>query len=146
MTDRPSAPASTQARAISVMSVTSGESLAKTGTPCEVLRRTASTTSADGAGSQAKTWPRSSTLGQEMFTSTIATPGAAAQLLREQRVLLDAAAGDRHDGAGAAAASQARSLLEEGVDARALQADRVDHAARASRPCAASRGPTAAPA
>ena len=102
MTDRPSAPASTQARAIAVMSVTSGESFAKTGTPGRCWRRTAATTSAAARGSQAKTWPRSSTLGQVMLTSTIARPGAAAQPVGELGVLVDAAAGDRHDGAGAA--------------------------------------------
>src|SRR6516164_10557222 len=39
--------------------------------------RTTSITAADAPGSQAKTWPRSSTFGQEMFTSTAVTPEAS---------------------------------------------------------------------
>ncbi len=55
MTDSPSAPASTQARAMAAMSVTSGLSLAKTGVPAAVLWRTAWTTPLAARGSQAKT-------------------------------------------------------------------------------------------
>ena len=73
--DRPSAPAATTASATATMSVTSGESFAKIGTPRGALSRTAPTTRAAVRGSQAKTVPRSATLGQEMFTSIIATPG-----------------------------------------------------------------------
>jgi hypothetical protein len=43
--------------------------------PGAVFLRTASTTALAARGSQAKTCPRSSTFGQEMFTSTIARPG-----------------------------------------------------------------------
>src|SRR6266702_2878526 len=39
--------------------------------------RTASITAAEAPGSQAKTWQRSSTFGQEMFTSTAVTPEAS---------------------------------------------------------------------
>ena len=55
MTDSPSAPASTQARAMLAMSVTSGESLAKTGTSASVFLRTALTTPDAALGSHAKT-------------------------------------------------------------------------------------------
>ena len=57
------------------MSVTSGDSFAKTGTL--ELRRTADTTAAADAGWQAKTWPRSSTFGQLMLTSMSATPSTS---------------------------------------------------------------------
>ena len=72
----PSAPASTTARAISTMSVTSGDSLASTGMRGSVARRTADTTAEAGSAWQAKTWPRSSTLGHEMLTSIAETPSA----------------------------------------------------------------------
>src|SRR5690606_21986416 len=72
---RPSAPASTQASAMVTMSVTSGASLAKTGTPGRTWSRTARTTDAAAAGCQANTRPRSSTLGQAMLTSMPAMPG-----------------------------------------------------------------------
>src|SRR6266545_7905397 len=62
--DRPSAPASTQERATATMSVTSGESLANTGTLAGVASRTARSTDAAAYGSQAKTWPREATFGQ----------------------------------------------------------------------------------
>ena len=56
------------------MSVTSGLSLANTGTPVGAERLTAWMTAPAIRGSQAKTCPRSSTLGQEMLTSIIASP------------------------------------------------------------------------
>ena len=74
ISESPSAPAATTARATATMSVTSGESFAKTGTPGVEDRRTECNTSAAAAGSQANTWPRSSTLGQEMLTSIAETP------------------------------------------------------------------------
>ena len=69
------APASEQARAMVVMSVTSGESLANTGIRVSLFRFTAWITPEAATGSQANTCPRSSTLGHEMLTSIIATPG-----------------------------------------------------------------------
>ena len=69
----PSAPASVTARAISPMSVTSGESLANTGTFGCAARRTAEITRPAAIGSQANTWPRFSTFGQEMLTSIRST-------------------------------------------------------------------------
>ena len=77
MSDSPSAPASTTDRATATMSVTSGDSLARTGTADWVARRTAWTTVAAATGSHAKTWPRSSTLGQEMLTSMAEMPSTA---------------------------------------------------------------------
>src|SRR5450631_4487465 len=73
----PSAPAFTQARAISTMSVTSGLSLAKTGMLRGSFSRTRAMTLADDSGSQAKTSPRLATLGQEMLTSTPTTASNA---------------------------------------------------------------------
>ena len=104
-----------------------GAAPAPTGAVC---RRTAPTTAAAASGSQANTRPRFSTFGQEMLTSTATHARGAAQPAGQLGVLLDAAAGDRHDGAGAVLVQPGQVVLEEGVDARALQADRVEHAAR----------------
>ena len=57
------------------MSVTLGESLTMTG--LRVLRRTAWTTLPAAAGSAPNATPPAFTLGQEMFTSTPATPSTA---------------------------------------------------------------------
>src|SRR5450631_3539871 len=73
----PSAPALTQARAISTMSVTSGLSLAKMGMLFGSVSRTRAMTWADERGSHAKTSPRLATLGQEMLTSTPTTASKA---------------------------------------------------------------------
>ena len=70
---RPSAPASTTDWAISTMLVTSGDSFAKTGTFGCATRRTAEITRPAAIGSQANTWPRLCTFGQEMFTSIRST-------------------------------------------------------------------------
>ena len=75
MSEKPSTPASAQARAMWAMSVTSGESLANTGTDGCAARRTAPITREEAMASQANTWPRFSTFGQEMFTSIAATAG-----------------------------------------------------------------------
>ena len=58
------------------MSVTSGDSLAKIGMRGSLCRLTAWMTSAADPASQANTWPRFSTFGQEMFTSIAETPRA----------------------------------------------------------------------
>ena len=55
MSERPSAPARTQARAMVPMSVTSGDSLAKTGMLGSVERRTPPMTPAAESARQAKT-------------------------------------------------------------------------------------------
>ena len=139
--DSPSAPAPTQPPAMSTMSVTSGESFANTGTAGAVCRRTACTTSAAATGSQAKTWPRSATFGQEMFTSMAASPGAP----RSRRAssansstLPPAIDTTAWAPARAATAGRARGTL----DAGALQADRVEHAAgRLGHPWRRPAGP-----
>ena len=69
-----SAPASTTPRAIAGKSVTSGESFAMIGSSPPIVFRTPSMTRRDASGSQAKTRPRFSTLGQLMFTSTALIP------------------------------------------------------------------------
>jgi hypothetical protein len=73
--EKPSAPASAQARAMCTMSVTSGESFAKIGCAGSAARRTAPITRDEAIASQAKTCPRDSTFGQEMLTSIIETAG-----------------------------------------------------------------------
>ena len=80
ITLKPSAPAFTTARAISVMSVTSGESLANKGILAETFLLTVLITSAAAVGSHAKTCPRFSTLGQEILTSIPTTPGISLNL------------------------------------------------------------------
>ena len=71
---KPSAPASTTPRAIDTKSVTSGESLAMIGNSPPIVRRTPSITRREASGSQAKTSPRFSTFGQEIFTSIALIP------------------------------------------------------------------------
>ena len=78
--DTPSTPASTTLCAISTMSVTSGESFAKTGASECQTERTVSMTWAAETGLQAKTCPRDSTFGQEMFTSSPSTPSTFARI------------------------------------------------------------------
>ena len=69
-----SAPASTTPLAIAGRSVTSGESLAMMGSSPPIVFLTPSMTRRDASGSQAKTRPRFSTLGQLMLTSTALRP------------------------------------------------------------------------
>ena len=69
MRANPSAPALTTSRAIATMSVTSGESFTIIGSSPPMFLRTDSTTAREATGSQEKTRPRFSTLGQEIFTS-----------------------------------------------------------------------------
>ena len=128
--DSPSAPASTQALAMVTMSVTSGDSLAKTGTPGALLRRTPSTTGALDTGSQAKTRPRSSTLGQEMLTSIAVTADECRSFCASRVYSSAVPPGDRDDDAGAALLEPGQVALDELLDPRALQTDRVEHAAR----------------
>ena len=71
---KPSAPASTTPRAIETISVTSGESFAMIGNSPPMVRLTPSITFLDASGSHAKTSPRFSTLGQEIFTSMALIP------------------------------------------------------------------------
>ena len=70
----PSAPESTTPRAIDTKSVTSGDNFAIIGSSPPIVRRTPSITRRDASGSQAKTNPRFSTLGQEMLTSMALRP------------------------------------------------------------------------
>ena len=77
MHDSASAPASSEARANTAMSATLGESLGTTGR--RVARRTAETTSKVMRGSPPKAMPPFLTLGQEMLTSTPATPSASSR-------------------------------------------------------------------
>ena len=129
----PSAPALTQARAISTMSVTSGLSLAKMGMSRGSFSRTSAMTLADDSGSQAKTSPRFATLGQEMLTSTPTTASNAGDWRRTAATpayspavfpAMDASTRAPTD------LSHTRSLLGKVGDPRSLQADRVEHPAR----------------
>ena len=67
-----SAPPASALRAITLMSVTFGESFTMSG--LRVRSRTARTTRSAATGSTPKTTPPAFTFGQEMFTSTAATP------------------------------------------------------------------------
>ena len=69
-----SAPASTTPLAISGRFVTSGDNLAIIGNSPPIALRTPSITLREASGSHAKTRPRFSTLGQEIFTSTALIP------------------------------------------------------------------------
>src|SRR5579875_150852 len=80
ISDSPSAPAATQARASATISVTSGDSLANTGTSCRALARTAATTAPAACASAANIRPASSALGQERLTSIAVTPAASDSL------------------------------------------------------------------
>ena len=71
---KPSAPASTTPFAIDTRSVTSGDNFAMMGSSPPIVLRTPSITRLDASGSHAKTRPRFSTLGQEMFTSIALIP------------------------------------------------------------------------
>ena len=72
----PSAPASTTPFAILTKSVTSGDNLAMIGNSPPKVLRTPSMTLRDASGSHAKTKPRFSTFGHEIFTSKALIPGA----------------------------------------------------------------------
>jgi hypothetical protein len=75
--DSPSAPADTQAFATAAMSVTSGDSFAKTGMSYLALPRTAATTWPAAAASRAKGRPAADASGQPRFTSIAVTPAAS---------------------------------------------------------------------
>src|ERR1700756_5873493 len=80
ISDRPSAPDATQALATATMSVTSGDSLAKTGMSYLALPRTAAITLPARCGSSANGCPASSALGQDRLTSTAVTPAVSESL------------------------------------------------------------------
>src|ERR1700736_4802595 len=80
ISDRPSAPAATQALATATMSVTSGDSLANTGMSYLVLPGTAAITLPARCGSSANNCPASSALGQERLTSMAVTPAVSDSL------------------------------------------------------------------
>ncbi|CAB4943090.1 unannotated protein [freshwater metagenome] len=84
MRANPSAPAEITSPAIATISVTSGDNLTMIGNSPPRVRRTTSTTARDAIGSQAKTCPRLSTLGQEIFTSTADSPGTPRSLLANE--------------------------------------------------------------
>src|SRR6266851_3766457 len=77
ISDRPSAPAVTQALATATMSVTSGDSFANTGMSYLALLRTAAITLPARCGSSANGCPASSALGQERLTSMAVTPAVS---------------------------------------------------------------------
>ena len=77
----PSTPAFITDRAISTISVTSGDNFAIMGSSPPMLRRTLSIAALAVSGWQAKTWPRFSTFGQEMLTSIALIPCTERSLL-----------------------------------------------------------------
>ena len=107
------------------MSVTFGVSLAMIGSPHAA--RTPATTRSHIAGSVPKSTPPE-TFGQEMFSSSAATPGRpssrAAIATNSSQIVPGNADDDRHAQAG-----QVRQvMLDEGLDAVVVEADRVEHA------------------
>src|SRR6266702_144769 len=80
ISDRPSAPDATQALATATMSVTSGDSLAKTGMSYLALPRTAAITLPARCGSSANGCPASSASGQDRLTSMAVTPAVSESL------------------------------------------------------------------
>ena len=70
----PSTPALITDSAISTISVTSGDNLAIMGSSPPIFLRTLSITALAVSGWHAKTWPRFSTFGQDMFTSMALIP------------------------------------------------------------------------
>ena len=130
--DRPSAPASTQARAI-VDDV--GHVRRELGeAPGRRRRRLLGVPPRPPrprpAGSQAKTRPRSSTFGQEMLTSTPTSPGAPRSRWASSAYSSTVPPAIDTTARAPSLAQPGQVVLEERVDARALQADRVEHAAR----------------
>ena len=124
--DSPSAPAATTDSAISTMSVTSGDSFARTGTVEFVLRRTALITPAAADGSQAKTSPLLSTLGQEMLTSRAGDSGSWRSRLaappNSSAVLPAIETTPAHP-----PTQPFQVVGDEGFDARPLQSNGVEH-------------------
>ena len=127
--DRPSAPAATHDRAIATMSVTSGDSLANTGMSYLVA-------GADGGDHRAG----GGRIAGEHLAAVLDVragdvhldrghPGRVGQPGGQLGVLLHRAARDRDHGPGAPGQQPGQVALQERVDARALQADRVEHAA-----------------
>ena len=123
-----SAPASSAARANDATSVTFGVSFGITGSV--VTLRTALTTSCVPVRLQPKVMPPSLMFGQEMFSSSAATPSASERMRASSHVLVDRGAADVDEHDRAAIAQLGQPLADEAVDADALQADRVEHAGR----------------
>ena len=126
--DTASAPASSAARANDATSVTFGVSLGISGS--RVALRTAATTSCAAGRLQPNWMPPSLMFGHEMFSSMAATPSASERMRDTSAYssIVAAADVDHHDRAERAQLGQ--RLLDEAVDADALQADRVEHAGR----------------
>src|ERR1700722_3979585 len=141
--ERPSAPAATQARAIATMSVTSGESLAKTGMSYRADPRTEATTVLPAGAASPDRPPGAPRRGFERVRPPrrrrVRTPeldlergdaGRVRQPGGDLAVLPGGVPGDRHERAGAARQQPRQVALEEAVEPRPLQADRGEQAAR----------------
>ncbi len=123
--DTASAPASSAARAKDATSVTFGVSLGMTGSA--VTLRTALTTACVPVRLQPNVIPPSLMFGQEMFSSSAATPSAVREDSRQLDVLVDRRAADVDDHDRAAIAQLGQLLPYEPVHADALEPDRVEH-------------------
>ena len=136
--DTASAPASSAARANDATSVTFGVSFGMSGS--RVTLRTALTTSNVPVRLQPNWMPPSLMFGQEMFSSMAATPSASDRM-RDTSTYSSSVVPQTLTMTVAPARAQLRQLLvDEAVDADALQADRVQHARPAFRRCAAPDG------
>ena len=126
----PSAPASITDSAISTMLVTSGDSLAKTGTPRGVSRRTAAITPrrldrVAGEDQPAVLDVRARDVDLDRGDARgVADPAGELGVLPQRRP------GDRHDRPGVVLQQPGQVAGQEGVDPGALQADRVEHPRR----------------
>ena len=123
-----SAPASSAARANDATSVTFGVSFGITGS--RVTLRTALTTSCVPGSEQPKVMPPSLMFGQEMFSSIAWTPSASERMRASSTYSSIVVPQMLTKTIGPARAQLGQLLVDEAVDADALQADRVEHAGR----------------
>ena len=123
-----SAPASAMARAIGRMSATFGDSLTSSGR--SVARRTAAVTSAAAPASMANWRPPAPTFGHEMLSSIAGDTRNPVEPPRDLHVVVDRLARDVDDDRRLPGRPRLGVLLDDRVDARVLEPDRVEHAAR----------------
>ena len=117
------------------MSVTFGVSLAMSGSG--QTSRHAATMRRVTSGSVAKSTPPE-TLGHDRFSSSAARPGSSADLRGHLDELVLGLAGDVGDDRGRQRAQVRQVMRDEVIDAVVVEADGVEHAATASRRCAAA--------
>ena len=120
--------ARTAARAISTMSVTSGESFVKIG--CVATRLTPRITDPVASGSDENICDRSSRFGHEMFTSIATTPGALRSRRRRGCTPRPCVRRSTRSPGPSASTSHGSSRSQNARDTGVLQTDRVEHPGR----------------